>query len=474
MIIYYMGLPGSGKTHGVVKDYILEALKAGRKVYAYIEGLNHLKFAQILSMNLEDVQRLLIQLTREQAAEWWKHVENDSLVIIDEAQNFWPSGKASLPPEPTKAFSEHRHNGLDIILMGQDSRDCHNLIKRRIDQRVIFSKLDSIGLPNHYSYIVQKALAPEKFEEVSSSGSRPIPYDKEVFGAYLSHVEGVGNKKTFKDDRAVVWKKPYIKYGVPIALVMVISGLSSIYDFFVHPKIGMKPQANIVAPSAPSFNAVVPVRESLPPASVKKPEEPKEMLHSETPIEAPQDRVQMLSKKYRLRVGGYWEGRGKRNGYIEWRSDGGALVNRFTFDEMAGFGYTVMANQFGTVVTIVNGPVHYVATMWPLDFDKGVASQRALDQSGRNLSGNSNSNQSQGQSRFDFAPNDGIRPFDYNEAPFPELPRASDYSNAPSLSAGENRTNPTIRSNVQKFNESQRPASSANIQTGSPPALNFR
>jgi zona occludens toxin len=147
MLIFHEGRPGSGKSYEAAINRIIPALKSGRKVYAYIEGLNHEKFSEVTELPLELIQSLLFQITKDQVKTIHDHVSNDSLVIIDELQDFFPSGRDKLSPEITEFVTQHRHRGLDVIVMGQDYRDCHNLWKRRIDQLYQFTKRDAVGYP---------------------------------------------------------------------------------------------------------------------------------------------------------------------------------------------------------------------------------------------------------------------------------------------------------------------------------------
>jgi len=106
MIIVHEGLPGSGKSYEAAVNQIIPALLKGRKVFAYIEGLNHQKFAEVTSLSLERVNELLVPLTKEQVPTIYAHVQNDSLVIIDELQDFFPiSQKTTYPRDNRICYS---------------------------------------------------------------------------------------------------------------------------------------------------------------------------------------------------------------------------------------------------------------------------------------------------------------------------------------------------------------------------------
>ncbi|MDP3334711.1 MAG: zonular occludens toxin domain-containing protein [Methylococcaceae bacterium] len=177
MIIFHEGLPGSGKSYEAAINQIIPALMKGRSVYAYIEGLNRPKFAEITGIPLELVTKLLNPLTKEQVSDVQAHVANDSLVILDELQDFFPAGKTHLSPGITEFVTQHRHRGIDIVCMGQDHRDCHMLWKRRIDTLIKFLKRDAIGFPNSYTWSTFKQTNGTFTKLRSGSGN----YDPKYF-----------------------------------------------------------------------------------------------------------------------------------------------------------------------------------------------------------------------------------------------------------------------------------------------------
>lgn len=179
MIIFYEGLPGSGKSYATIKDWIIPSLKKGRPVYAYIEGLNHELIAELAEIPLGDCQRLLNQIEKDDVLNWHTIASKDSLVIIDEMQDFYPSKRAPLDTATTTAITQHRHNGQDILALGQDLRDVHSLFKRRVDQKILFNKLGALGLTKRYSWKVQKSAGLERFETISTGTAS---YDPKYFG----------------------------------------------------------------------------------------------------------------------------------------------------------------------------------------------------------------------------------------------------------------------------------------------------
>lgn len=218
MAIYaHEGLPRSGKSYEAAVYVILPALKKGRKVWAYVEGLNHQQFADLAEISLERCKELLIQLVYDdvlkiperQAKEGWK----DGWIIIDEIQDFYPSGTRKLDQTVSKFVTQHGHDGLDILIMGQSMSDVHTLWRNRITQKTQFLKRDAIGKEDSYLWTAFKGKLDGngkiKFEKIRSGSHK---YEQKYFGLYASHNDGTTNTDNHKDDRANIFKScsPYV------------------------------------------------------------------------------------------------------------------------------------------------------------------------------------------------------------------------------------------------------------------------
>jgi len=160
-IFFHEGQPRSGKSYEAAAHVILPALKKGRAVKAYIEGLNHEKFAELAEIPVERCRELLYEIPEQDVlniphlvySEGWK----DCWVIIDELQDFFPSGNKKLDKTTTTFITRHGHEGIDILAMGQSLSDCHNLFKNRIQQKTQFTKQDAVGKPNSYMWTAYRA-----------------------------------------------------------------------------------------------------------------------------------------------------------------------------------------------------------------------------------------------------------------------------------------------------------------------------
>ena len=229
MLIFHEGLPGSGKSYEALVSHIIPRLKEGRTVDAYIEGLNFEKIAELAEITLEECQDQLKQITREQVPAINEHVRDKSLVIIDESQNFWPTGRQRLPDPIIQFITEHRHRGLDVVLMGQNLNDVHSMWRNRIDKKFVFMKLDAVGQAKRYSWTSYKgSLRADgqrsriEFEKLTG-GIRQ--YDPKYFGSYASTTSEDNEMGVYEDDRTNIFKSAKFKYGLPIAALLFIGGL---------------------------------------------------------------------------------------------------------------------------------------------------------------------------------------------------------------------------------------------------------
>lgn len=341
MEIFHEGLPGSGKSYEAMARHIIPALQNGREVFAYIEGINHAKVAEAAELPLERVEMLLHQITREQVKEVYKHVRDNSLVVLDEAQNFWPTQRQPLPEAITQFITEHRHRGLDILLMGQDMRDVHATWRRRVSQKVVFNKLDALGAEKRYSYVVFKATAPEKFAKVTQGVTS---YDTRYFGTYASHVSEDTNTGNYKDDRANVRNAWWVRWGMPLAIGAAAWGGYTAWQFF-HPGAKPVPQAGHLQPGV----LPAPVAASAAPLPL-----------APVPPVKKRSFVEDLNAKYRPRLAMLYQQGNRQFVIIEWW-DGDHVRERLTGVELEILGATVEVR--GTVAKLGDTWV----TQWPVE-----------------------------------------------------------------------------------------------------------
>lgn len=225
-IIAHEGQPGSGKSYEAVVHGVIPALISKRKVFSNVEGFNAEKIAEVAELDVSLVEELLHHVPDEKVPEIYDHVEDNSLVVIDEIQDFFPSGRQKLSDGMTKFVTRHRHRGIDILIMGQSMADVHNLWRRRIERKLQFTKQDAIGRPDKYLWASFRgrptAKGDIKYEKITG-GSRK--YEEKYFGTYSSHDSDDVKTDHLSDDRANVMKTPAIRFGIPIFVLVMIGAI---------------------------------------------------------------------------------------------------------------------------------------------------------------------------------------------------------------------------------------------------------
>jgi zona occludens toxin len=342
-IIFHEGLPRSGKSYEAMSRQIAKALQSGRFVDAYMEGIDHDRIALACDLPVEVVRGLLHTFTRAQVPTIYKHVRNNALVVIDEVQNFWPTGRQRLGEEITQFITEHGHRGLDILIMGQVLSDVHKLWRGRVRTKVVFNKLDAVGLEARYNAQTWVATAPEKFKLV---GNETGVYEEKWFGTYASHVDDSIQTGNFKDDRANLLKNWKIRYGVPFAGLAGVAGAGYLVYLFTGGFAPSTPKVAAAPGAAPKFSPVAPIASAPVAAPVAV-------------AAAPVSVVEGWNKSYRPRLGMWHTTRaGESIGIIEWY-EGAEVRERLSFEQIRALGVKVeVANGVAKLGALV-------VTSWP-------------------------------------------------------------------------------------------------------------
>lgn len=339
MLIFHEGLPGSGKSYESIVKHVIPALKKGRKVFARVNGLNYAKIATLCDISEERCKELLIPIEEEQVMDVHDVVENDSLVVLDELQNFFPSGRGKLSEGITKFVTEHRHRGIDIIAMGQSIADVHNLWRRRTQRKIQFLKLDMVGRKNSYKWTAYQGTLNGKgdivFHKINSGSTE---YEKEYFGSYASHQSDTDNTENYNDDRTNILKTKGVKYGIPAFICVFIYSLYYLFGFFT--KTPEVEQQEPIAQSTIATPQPLPETPKALPQEQKKPE----------PTHA--DFVQENNHQYEQKLT-YLD---LRNGLIWdliviWYDSTNKVKDRVYYNDLLALGYEVKNVGYGILAT---------------------------------------------------------------------------------------------------------------------------
>jgi hypothetical protein len=233
MLVFHEGLPRSGKSYEALVEHIIPAVKKGRMVYALVDGLNYEQIADIAGRPLESVRELLIQLDDKWIPKLPDCVTKDSLVVIDEVQDYWPSSRQKMPESITRWIARHGHDGLDLVLMGQSIRDVNVFIRRRTQRLISFTKMTGVGMPKSYKWEAYEATTAGKFHKINSGIKK---YDEKYFGTYKSHSVGTENKEVYLDDRTNIFKTSAFRVFLPVFFFVLVFAVYYLFSFLTDPQ----------------------------------------------------------------------------------------------------------------------------------------------------------------------------------------------------------------------------------------------
>jgi len=390
-IHFHEGLPGAGKSYEACVFHILPALKAGRQVVTNIRGINWEKFAQLLDEPVEYVRMLLIYVEpaeQDGAAGDIERVKNEfadktpdnAMIVWDEIQDYFPSGNYKLPLNQQKFWTEHRHRGLEIVIMGQDRDDVHKIIRSRIEDIIYFLKLQAVGRPNQYKWEQWQKQAKGKFVKI---GSGVRSYDSNYFGLYSSHRRETVKGSVYQTERTNVLKNSkLLSLGVPFVFVGAIYAVYHLYGFFTG-------TGGAVASTQPS--SAVTVQRVEPSSGLTNPEPPS--MQASAPaasatdqkvdaLPPPIDYLDKMAQQYQIRATAIIDsdkpGR-ELMGEIELLDSSYHIKERFRVSEIQALGWTVTRTGYGLLLE--KQSVAYVARSWPIDI-RGRVDRRTVDSLG--------------------------------------------------------------------------------------------
>jgi len=256
MIKFIVAPPGSFKTHNVVQYDIPHALKAGKKVYHNIPGLNAVKLAYYCGLYPNDVESQLEYMYTPYIQEFIeeKHLENEFnklgydgievkyhkeltriysaavpkileyiptlgknyLIILDEAQNFIPATDYK-EPKNIKFFeyaTVHRHLGHELVLLTQHEDNVDVKLRRIANLLVYKYRRDILGKV-FSNTVTEKHYAGCATGNPELLNKFVVKADKKVFKLYRSYVANdIVETRKFRS----IW---YNKKLIVLAIIMV-------------------------------------------------------------------------------------------------------------------------------------------------------------------------------------------------------------------------------------------------------------
>lgn len=280
-ITAYTGPPGAGKSHALVRDVVLSAVLAGRRVVSNIDGLSpnairayclerperwrvdHAdKLGEVVTFHGEDSQLEGFWPTEstEKAGEV-TFVRPGDLVAYDEWAMFFPTGVKTEAAQRVEDFMRwHRHlthadgHATDLAIATQSISDFHRRHRPLITTSYNFMKLTAVGAKGSYTW---KAYQGRLQKTPFATGT--ARYDPEIFPLYASSTAAGQGKHTElqTNKKETIWSgsKAWLAIGAPI--VLFIGGAWGLYS--VAGSFGMggaAAKAPVGAPARPQGNPV--------------------------------------------------------------------------------------------------------------------------------------------------------------------------------------------------------------------------
>lgn len=218
-----LGQPGGGKSYEAVAFHILPTLEDGRKVITNLP-LNVDAFYGVIpeSRKLLEIrtqsqkQGAHCFSVRDDFEDDWRDDDTGRgpLFVIDECHKMYP--RIGCDKDVLEFFAEHRHAGIDIILVTQAYGKIHPDIRDMVQMVYRVKKMTAFGKSDRYIRKVQDGIRGE----IMSTSERE--YESKYFPLYKSHT--ASNSAVFEADAKDI--SPTYKKWLFASAAFVLIGLS--------------------------------------------------------------------------------------------------------------------------------------------------------------------------------------------------------------------------------------------------------
>lgn len=229
-IVAYVGIPGSGKSYGVVENVIVPALKAGRTVVHNFR-LEVDAIADYVGISCGTLVELPERCDAHAVVQHGIDYAG-AVFVLDEAWRFWPAGTHAnkIPDAEKEFFAMHRHrvgpdgHSSEIVLVTQDLAQCSAFLRSLVEQTFRATKLTAVGSTRRYRIDIyegavtgQQPPAARRLREIFGV------YKPEIFTLYRSHTQsksGTAGAEVKADRRGNVLHGARLKLAVIAVLLL--------------------------------------------------------------------------------------------------------------------------------------------------------------------------------------------------------------------------------------------------------------
>lgn len=260
MIEMLEGVPGSGKSYYAVSERLLKWVRAGRRVYVFVDGFYLDRLALFEGMEMSQLeQQITVWMTGEDVKAGLLQVEPGSAVLIDEVQTVFRS-KDKTDPQLLRWLETHRHRGIDLVLMCQQYGQVTLGVNRLVEATTKFRRLDRFGLKNRYQASVRGN--PEELDVIRMFSGK---YEPKLY-AYYSSYSSATVRETARGGSML--KSPTLLVGI-LGLVVAVAWfafggwLSGVKPVPPTAAVSMLPDPPLL-PAASASQPVAPVPVAVP------------------------------------------------------------------------------------------------------------------------------------------------------------------------------------------------------------------
>lgn len=243
----YTGLPGSGKSYGVVENVILPCLKEGRPIVTDLP-LKLGELQQWCEKNAAPLPRIdIVDLAAvaDSEEEGFLSMRYGAVHVFDEVWRVWPSGQkvTQCPEAHREYFAKHRHQvdaagrATEIVLITQDLSQLASWVRNFVDETYRAQKLNHVGQDKRYRIdVYQGAVTGQRPPESRRLRQFYGSYHEEVYSLYQSATKaqksglhGAG-KEVKADKRANILRSPKILFSLIGAPILGVIALVSVFQ----------------------------------------------------------------------------------------------------------------------------------------------------------------------------------------------------------------------------------------------------